>query len=255
MKFPTESLKLTLWEERYKALSRYVLDNPVSLNENTKLPMFGAMYCSHKTQIVPKGTLPITPLIEEGDIGTLCGVSSSEVYIDGQEVALERKDDENVQKIRLWGQGLTRFQVKRVISDGLNGRLDDENSSSLPFLIVEATCIDDSHVYEELDEEEMFMIDDRIKTLASRRKEYELFRDSNVDIYSYTFMKGNEHLQKQQMSTFSLVSNLEATAPAEEMLQMLRTTSISERLDYLEKKLPKSTWFENVNYAFRVFME
>lgn len=217
--------------------------------------MFGALYCSHKTQIVPKGTLPITPLIEEGDVGILCGVSSSQVYIDGEEVELERKDDENVQKIRLWGQGLTRFQVKRVISDGLNGSIDDDSSSSLPFLIVEAIRIDDSHVYEELDEEEILKIDDRIKTLASRRKEYELFSGSNDGIYSYTFMKGNEHLQKQQMNTFALVSNLEATAPAEEMLRMLRTTSISDRLDYLEKKLPKSTWLEEVNYLFRVFVE
>jgi hypothetical protein len=73
------------------------------------MPIFGALYCSHKTQIVKGGIKPITPLVEAGDVGIICGVTSSQVFINGEEVDLELKYEASVEKIRLWGKNLERW--------------------------------------------------------------------------------------------------------------------------------------------------
>ncbi len=102
VKLPTQTLQLTLWEERYKALSRNVLQQ----NHDPKL--FGALYCSHKTQIVTEGINPITPLVEVGDVGVVCCVLNSQVFVDGNEVDGDRLNEEDVQKIRINGLGVGR---------------------------------------------------------------------------------------------------------------------------------------------------
>ena len=85
VKFPTEKLKLTLWEDRYKMLSRYVLENVSHPDIDSDQPLFGALYCSHKTQLVRAGRKPVTPLVEVGDIGIICAVTSSQVFINGED--------------------------------------------------------------------------------------------------------------------------------------------------------------------------
>lgn len=252
VKFPTEPLKLTLWEERYKDLSRYVLDNPVNLGLEPDLcmPVFGALYCSHKTQIVKGGIKPITPLVEAGDVGIICGVTSSQVFINGEEVDAGRKDESSVQKIRLWAHGLTRFRVKRILSDGLDGVSSEGKEDSLPFILVEGTRLDDDDVFESGEDLEI----DRMLEELLRRGDLEFDAASLLDkMYAYTFQEGDEKRQKQQMLSFALTAQLEATAPADEMLSMLQSTSTTARLKYLERKLPRSNkWLGD---AFRYLFE
>jgi len=251
VKFPTEPLKLTLWEERYKALSRYALDNPVNLELEPDLymPVFGALYCSHKTQIVKGGIKPITPLVEAGDVGIICGVTSSQVFIDGEEVDATQKDESSVEKIRLWAHGLTRFRVQRILSDGLDG-VSEGKENSLPFILAECTRLDDDDVFESGEDREI----DRMLEELLRRGDVEFDAASLLDkIYVYSFQEGDEKRQKQQMLSFALTAQLEATAPADEMLSMLQSTSTTARLKYLERKLPRSNkWLGD---AFRFLFE
>jgi hypothetical protein len=251
VKFPTEPLKLTLWEDRYKDLSRYVMDNPVNLGLEPDLcmPVFGALYCSHKTQIVKGGIKPITPLVEAGDVGIICGVTSSQVFINGEEVDSGRKDESSVEKIRLWAHGLTRFRVKRILSDGLD-EASEGKGGSLPFILVEGTRLDDIDVFEPGEDREI----ERMLEELLRRGDLEFDAASLLDkMYAYTFQEGDEKRQKQQMLSFALTAQLEATAPADEMLSMLQNTSTTARLKYLEKKLPRSNkWLGD---AFRHLFE
>jgi len=267
VKFPTESLKLTLWEERYKALSRHVLDHHhpskqsnnvngnMNMNTNTR-PMFGALYCSHKTQIVKGGNKPITPLVEPGDIGIICSVTSSQVYINGKEVDASRKYEEEVEKIRLWGLGVGRFRVDKVLSNGLDNNVNGKKGS-LPFILVEGTRIDDDDVFEQGQSEQV----ERILRQLLDRDSDDSFDESKLASddydYAFAFQQGNEEYQKRQMMTFALISKLEATAPANEMLDMLRCTSTLERLKYLERKLPrpKGGLLADVSNTFRFLFE
>ncbi len=104
VKLPTQTLQLTLWEERYKALSRNVLQ------QSTDPKLFGALYCSHKTQIVTEGINPITPLVEVGDVGVVCCVLNSQVFVDGEEVDRDLLNEGKVQKIRINGLGVGRYE-------------------------------------------------------------------------------------------------------------------------------------------------
>ena len=226
VKFPTERLKLTLWEERYKMLSRFVLENAPHPNN----PMFGALYCSHKTQIVKSGRKPITPIVDVGDIGIICSVTSSQVFIDGEEVSTSRKDEADVEKIRLWGLGVARFRVEKILSDGLDG---DRNE---PFILVEASRIDDENIFQ--DGNESHKVGALLNELLDR--DGHSFDENNLfdDKYAYAFLRGERRKQIQQMMSFALTSKLEASAPANEMLEMLKCTSTLERLEYLDRKLP-----------------
>ena len=231
VKFPTEKLKLTLWEERYKMLARYVLDNPSSSNVDEEHPIFGALYCSHKTQVSRGGTRPITPLVECGDIGIICSVTSSEIFIDGEEVCKSRKDEEAVEKIRLWGLGVARFRVDRILSDGL----DEQESNG--FILVEGTRIDDEDIFFNSPTKS-----DEVQIRMKKLLDEDAFdKDSLMDEeYAYAFQEGEQSSQTTQMLTFALASNLEATAPADEMLDMLSCTSTLKRLEYLERKVTGS---------------
>ena len=110
VKFPTENIQLTLWEERYKLLAQSVLNQScaqgytnTNTNTNTNIDiqtnnddnyhhMFGIVYSSHKPQIVvTNGNVmdPITPMIDIGDIGVLCLVKEYTLFIDN-EIARKR---------------------------------------------------------------------------------------------------------------------------------------------------------------------
>jgi hypothetical protein len=292
VKFPTESIQLTLWEERYKALSRYVLDYPSPLilawNEDhsgkTKrpLPIFGALYCSHKAQIVKGGKGAITPVVEPDDIGVICCVTNSQVFVDGEEVDVSRRHEDTVEKIRLWGLGLARFRVIKVLSNGYDDDYssdDDEidckeKNCSLPFILVEAVRFDDNDgdkeeaaeygAYGTLgidDQHASDEIDSRMEQLMLRCSDDAATRERSIqassDPYSrFVFQSGDENTSSNQnmMLTFALLSQLEATAPAGEMLDMLRTRSMMKRSDYLDRKIPRSTktWLRDI---LRIFVE
>lgn len=265
VKFPTERLKLTLWEERYKALARYVLDSRpprlLAVDDDDAVPIFGALYSSHKAQIVRGGNSPITPVVEPNDVGVLCCVTSSQVFVSGEEVELDRKDDKDVDKIRLWGLGIARFRVVKVLSSGYNSNKDeidqnDGDGQSVPFILVEAVLQKDNFITGDND---ILHLDGRLQQLLRRldvtsRDEILLGLE---ECNQYGFQQTNEKKRRLvEMLSLALTSGLEPSAPAMEMLEMLKTCSTKERVEYLERQLPHGqsnmAWMKD---KFRLFLQ
>lgn len=232
--------------DRYKALSRKVLENGSGPDT-----IFGAMYCSHKSQIIRDGINPVTPIVEKGDVGIVCSVLSSQVFIDGNEVERIYINDENVQKIRLNSIAVGRFRVEEVLSSGYETeKLGNDDQKS--FIVVKGSRIDDEEIHGT-------NLDTQIST-ASSTLERLLESIGNVDEsttdaklasgdFSWAFQKGSNESQQRQLLSFIFSSKLESKASTNEMMHMLEMTSTSERLDYIEKNLfsnPKSTfpWFQ-----------
>jgi Uncharacterized protein, similar to the N-terminal domain of Lon protease len=268
VKFPTERLKLTLWEERYKALARYVLDRHaprllLAVDDDDAVPIFGALYSSHKAQIVRGGNGPITPVVEPNDVGILCCVTSSQVFVRGEEVELDRKDDKDVEKIRLWGLGVARFRVVKVLSSGYNNSNKDEidqndgDGQSLPFILVEAVFQKDNFITG--DNDDILHLDQRLQELLRRldvtSRDEILLGLEECNQYG-CFQQTDEKKRRLEMLSLALTSRLEPSAPAMEMLEMLRTCSTKERVEYLERKLPSGqsniSWMKD---KFRMFFQ
>lgn len=105
VRVPTDTLTLNLYEERYLAMSEYILSQPLLL--------FGALYCSDKPQIVHQGTGPIVPLVEVGNVGTVF-----EVY-DHQEGMIPTADETyDRRRIRLEALGVGLFEIVEIIHPG-----------------------------------------------------------------------------------------------------------------------------------------
>ncbi len=166
VKFPTETVQLTLWEERYKYLAQSVLNqvSPQSLStsplKQNEYHSFGILYASHKPQIIRNGDQPITPMINVGDMGVLCVVKEYTLFSndddgDGGPLTPTRTEnggrkkvnfpkigttatnnDERIvndihewKKIQLIGLGVKRFRVEKIVSRGFDGHGYDPNSS------------------------------------------------------------------------------------------------------------------------------
>lgn len=246
VKFPTQTLQLTLWEDRYKALSRKVLQSGSGPDT-----IFGAMYCSHKSQIIKGGINPVTPIVEKGDVGIVCSVLSSQVFIDGNEVEMTRINDNDVQKIRLNAIAVGRFRVVEVLSYGHDTEKFGSDGQR-PFIVVKGSRIDDEEI-------QGIVMDTQIETTSSTLQRL-LERIGDIDEpnanaklasgdFSWAFQEGSNESQKRQLMSFFLTSRLESKASTNEMIHMLEMASTSERLDYIEKNLlpsPRSAfpWFQ-----------
>mmetsp|Transcript_28025 Transcript_28025/g.40115 ORF Transcript_28025/g.40115 Transcript_28025/m.40115 type:complete len:348 (+) Transcript_28025:60-1103(+) len=127
VKFPTDEVTLNLFEERYLALADRVLYG--AANDVTTVPpsmMFGAWYCSNRSQIVRNGV--VSPLIEPGDVGVVCHVmyhhSSNGRNGPGR-------------RVNIVGLAADRFRVERVLFNGF------DNVDECPYIVVLATCFFD----------------------------------------------------------------------------------------------------------------
>ena len=211
VKVPTDSIQLTLWEKRYLSLARYVL------NQDHACPMFGALYCSHKSYISKGGDGPITPLIDIGDIGVVCCVQKRSIFKNGTEIGIEFKDDDNVDKIQLIGVAVGRFQVEKILSNGFD--IDDGH---LPFILVEAVRVDDQDIHIENDDDETTLEFDILESDVSK----ELLSDA----YKWSFEVGEMNKQRKQLISFACAAKLEDMLSAGDMLNLLYSTSTKSRL-------------------------
>jgi hypothetical protein len=212
VKVPTDSIQLTLWEQRYLALARYVL------NQDRACSMFGALYCSHKSYISKGGDGPLTPLIDVGDVGVVCCVQKRSIFKDGTEIGIEFKDDDHVDKIQLIGLAVGRFQVEKILSNGF-----DTDKYHLPFILVEASRIDDEDVY-------MNDVEDTILEF-----ETDMSKEFSSDEYKWAFEVGERGKQMQQLISFALIAKKEDKLSAVDMLHMLYSTSTTERMTKARK--------------------
>lgn len=138
MKFPTERITLTLYEDRYIALSDYIL----STKENISEKIFGAFYCSEKPQMVREGIYPITPVMDVGDVGTAFAVTH---YSENPRI----KDDGTEQRRVQWrAVGMGRFRVTEILQNGYGGGSKvKEGEPPLPFILVRAIHITDDVLF------------------------------------------------------------------------------------------------------------
>jgi Lon protease-like protein len=128
VRLPTESLRLNLYEERYLAMSEFILEQD--------LPVFGALYASDKPQIVKGGQGPIVPMIDVGDIGVLCFVKDWE---DG--MVPTRYPSFTTRRIRLNALAVSRFRIEEIVNDGTMSPQSKDPS----FIIVKASLVTDNN--------------------------------------------------------------------------------------------------------------
>ena len=256
VKFPTETVQLTLWEERYKYLAQNVLNQQQRQDSLLcEYHTFGILYASHKPQIVRSGSETITPIVECGDIGVLCIVKEYSLFQDNVEILRETnfpkitkkkesyddndsddcisviKDVRDFNKIRLIGLGVKRFRVENILSRGFDGE-------NLPFILVEASDMDDqlldsnSAEYEEILKYK-YMLEakkDKFPAFADITKDYQLNYPHHWDRVTM-----GDDWRLLQLWSFSMLSQLESNCPAGQMLNMLSSTSLKERLQYINK--------------------
>ena len=136
VRVPSEALTLNLYEPRYLDLAEYVLKHEPR--------WFGALYCSKKPQLIRGGEGPITPMVEPGDIGVVCSVLFDE---DAMTPIFRNSNDGRLRRrIKLKGLAIGRFRIEKVLQNGYGGGLlcdQDESIKPLPFILVEASRVDD----------------------------------------------------------------------------------------------------------------
>lgn len=138
VKLPCEALTLNLYEPRYLELAEYVLDMSGKPSR-----WFGGMHCSKKPQFIREGDGPIVPMVEPGDVGVVCDVLyDEEGMVPGDDGAPQRR-------IKLKALAIGRFRIEKVLQNGYGGRSlwdEDEKTEPLPFILVEASRIDDAPI-------------------------------------------------------------------------------------------------------------
>jgi len=225
VKFPTESIQLNLFEERYRALAKYV----ISQNKENNQQGFGALYCSHKAQIAPNGVLPITPIITRGDVGVLCMVQESEIVLTPQK--------EEKEKVRLKGLAVGRFRVERILHNGFGGGEEMETNSctddeSLPFIMVEASLLEDV-IPTSGSRQDCFCGEMEEKILENVNAEEFLMPTDFFSKGSYSCSFNSNSNQLRQLWSFCLASRLIPNASMTDMLKLLECTSTAQRLEYV----------------------
>lgn len=128
-RFPTESLTLNLFEDRYLALARAVVSSP----QRT----FAAVYCGDVASVLPRGSSPPTPLVGESNVGVLCEVVRSHQ---------SSKEEGRGCSIRLEATAFARCVVQSVVSSPATG-------GQLPYVVVEAAPLVDDGERTVTDEE------------------------------------------------------------------------------------------------------
>ena len=130
---PTDSIQLRLWEPRYLELSEYIQ------NPGNNQDVFGAVYSSHKAQFVRRGTDPITPILEPGDIGVLCHVLRYHEEFNICKPS-DYVDECARRIIQLDCKVSCRIRIDKIIERGIG-----ESNNSLPFILVEASILCDTN--------------------------------------------------------------------------------------------------------------
>lgn len=154
-RFPTETLKLKLFEPRYVALAREVL--------SSEHKVFAAVYCGDVASVLPRGSEPPTPLVAPPAVGVLCEVSRWE---------------ENENFIKLEASAFARCRVSRVAST-------PAMDTTLPYIVVCTEPLLDEAEEDASDEEaEAAAAVTDVENLIGKvwgRSDYDALEDDNSD--------------------------------------------------------------------------
>jgi hypothetical protein len=207
VRFPTDTLMLNLYEERYLAMSEFILSSqdstqkiPPSDSQTLLAPIFGAIYSSDKPQIVANGgSSPITPMLSRGDVGVLClvkdwmdgmmptrknGRNSNAFEGDNQQDDAEVDTTAFQRRIRLNAVAVTRFCILKIVQES-------------PFIVVEA----------------------------------QVWRDDRTFDYDTTQLKGLEQELRRVLQQKSAASDQEVNAPNGDAVTAFSTTNTLEAVE------------------------
>lgn len=269
VRFPTDELTLNLYEDRYLAMSEFILFpecNGQKLYEidtqiqplSAAAPFFGALYSLNKPQIITQGgTAPIVPMLQPGDVGVLCLVLD---WLDGMipTTAATRSpagdmDDADIgssssvlkdagtrRRIRLNALGVGRFQIKSIVHDGtlVNGKP--------PFLLAEASIVMDESEGS-FDTQEFERLQQALegivfpKPVATKFATNESSLHDSVrlldQIASLVEYAHNPDMQRHELLSFqaaSIFTEQSATSSPKDMLNLLKTRSLQTRMNILQ---------------------
>mmetsp|Transcript_8497 Transcript_8497/g.14082 ORF Transcript_8497/g.14082 Transcript_8497/m.14082 type:complete len:275 (-) Transcript_8497:547-1371(-) len=202
VRVPTETLTLNLYEERYLAMSEYILSQETQL--------FGTLYCSDKPQIVHGGQGAIVPMVEVGDIGAIFNVFQHE-----EGMVPTATEGYSRRRIRLQALGTSRFQIVKILHPGYN--------TKFPFILAEVEPVED--VEDNIDDLKEKL--ERIGVpILSKSKEGEPATPER-------FNDDEPTCDDPQHFSFSVVSALSEKLTPQEIMSLLRMTSTRMRLESL----------------------
>lgn len=175
VKYPTNFLTLNLYEERYLQLADYILKNDQSMEginqaqvqEQKTSNIFGALYCSHKAQIVKQEiqtkenneidgnsddneiiSSTVTPMIQKGDIGTIYSILRHSEVTNFEKYKKGRR-------VQIFSIGISRFKVEEIIHSGYDFRENNKNKNDNPFILVKASHVHDHDLAQARDNNDM----------------------------------------------------------------------------------------------------
>lgn len=205
VQIPTESLTLNLYEERYLQMAEFILKSDHRL--------FGALSASNKPQVVARGTGPIVPMVEVGDIGVICCVDSNEEALIPTVGGTPRR------RIRLEATAIGRFRIKTILHPGYDS---SSKADSFPFILVEGKVVVDNSSDSSLDEE--------ISILARSGKRFgELSQDKLYSLLS-TIERVLPSMSEQELKSFALTAAKLPEGASQERLDVLCGQDRRERL-------------------------
>jgi len=226
VRFPTDSLRLNLYEPRYLALCEHVLAQP----DDRKL--FGAAFASHKAQLIRGGVEPIVPVFERGDVGVVCYVHDS---LEGptRDGTCERR------RIRFNAIAIARFRIESILQNG-GGGMDDS-----PFVMAEVSWLFDS---DDDDGGDDHAIEERLSKLK-KRLGMESADSTNGDdfgriqsILDRTSLATVDHAAfRNELQSFAVASQIAQRVQSSRMdLSVLQASSMRQRLEWLEERAQRA---------------
>lgn len=212
VRVPTDTLSVNLYEERYLAMSEYILDQSSQ--------MFGAIYSSDKPQIVKGGVGPIVPLLGVGDVGLICVVD--EWYDD---MVPTRDITYNRRRIKLNAVAVSRFQIEEIIDDGMQQPY---------FIRAKVSVLKDAPLSVSEEDSDLNSIENdvRKKVISKEGMEAEASTNALIDkLVSLASIEGySEKEQRDEAFSFVATKLLSPENPSPEMIQkLLQVTNTKDR--------------------------
>lgn len=215
VRLPTDALKLNLYEERYLAMSEFILKQD--------RPVFGALYASDKPQIVKGGQGPIVPMLDVGDIGVLCFVKEwEEGMVPTQDPSFSRR------RIRLNALAVGRFRIEEILNDGTRS----PRSKDSPFIMVKASLVTDNKAVkaDDIESDLWRLVEAQRPINTSENERVESLVDEITSLVSYMdYAKGD---QRTEVFSFAAASMISAESGLSPVLRqsVLELVSIDDRL-------------------------
>ena len=257
VKLPTETLTLNLYEERYLAMSDFIVSR-----QNDGPMVFGAIYGSDKPQMVAKGVGPIVPLFEPGDIGTIFSVVRMQEGV---------RASTGGRRVQIFGVGVGRFRIERLLHNGYGGgvAVKEQGEDPLPFILVEPSRVQDMELNEMERQQVINLQEEFQKSMKGRRlpavdeseeessdkiereKENASTATSISDsltqkkLTADDFLLGMAPLDTMEIDqsyllelfSFAAISSLTPNGSSKDMRRVLRMTCALQRLEYLQQDL------------------